>query len=123
MSLVLIAVVFIALRPGRNQTGSAPQFEDYTATSSVSVVLTEKGFVPAYFRIKKGTTVVFSTTRGKDFWPASNEHPEHSIYPQFDPKEPVMPSKTWSFTFDKAGQWGFHDHIRSYFTGVVEVIE
>lgn len=105
--------------------GSSPQGHvvDLRGHSQVSVVLTDQGFEPAYLRINRGTTVTFSTTRGRPFWPASNAHPSHDIFPEFDPKVPIDPDKTWSFTFDRVGDWGMHDHVRSYFTGIVYVVE
>lgn len=89
----------------------------------VGVVLTDAGFEPRDFSIKRGGTVTFSTDRDVPFWPASNVHPDHSLYPAFDPKRPLGQDETWTFTFDEAGDWGFHDHVRSYFSGTVYVVE
>lgn len=93
---------------------------DMREKGEVSIVLTDEGFRPAQVRITPGTKVIFSTTRSGDFWPASNAHPAHSIYPEFDPKLPIEPSDTWTFV-PKAGVWGYHDHVRSYFTGILYV--
>lgn len=94
---------------------------DMRDANEVSIVLTDNGFEPPHLRIKEGTTVVFSTTRAYAFWPASNLHPSHELYSAFDPKQPINPGVTWSFVFDKAGTWDFHDHVRSYFTGTIYV--
>ena len=45
------------------------------------VTLTENGFSPPEITINKGDTIKFKTSREKTFWPASNLHPTHSIYP------------------------------------------
>lgn len=87
------------------------------------MVLEENGYNPKQLVIPKGSTVVFSTTRGRFHWPASNLHPNHEIYSEFDPKEPVPPEEAWSFTFDRAGSWNLHDHLRSYYRARIEVIE
>ncbi len=86
-----------------------------------TIVLTEDGFVPNEISIPRGSTVTFTNTLEKQYWPASNLHPDHSIYPEFDPKRPLSPEEEWSFTFDKEGTWRFHDHLRSYYTGVIYV--
>lgn len=86
------------------------------------VVLTEKGFEPSAVSIPVGGTVVFSTSRDFPFWPASDLHPSHGLYAAFDPKLPLAPSETWTFTFEQEGEWGFHDHLRSYYTGIVYVV-
>jgi len=89
----------------------------------VTVVLTDGGFMPATVMIKRGGTVTFSTDRDVTFWPASNLHPDHGLYPDFDPKRPLNFKETWTFTFDRSGDWAYHDHLRSYFTGTVHVVE
>jgi len=85
------------------------------------VVLREDGFDPEEFTISAGDTIIFSTTRGTHFWPASNLHPTHDIYPAFDPGEPIPADATWSFTFEERGTWRMHDHLAPYFTGTVTV--
>jgi len=80
-----------------------------------SVVLNDSGYEPRTITIRVGDAVTFSTTRGKPYWPASNLHSTHFIYKEFDPLKPVSADKTWSFVFDRVGEWQFHDHIRSYY--------
>jgi plastocyanin domain-containing protein len=94
-----------------------------TDITETTVVLTERGYEPAHIEIRRGTRVVFKTTRKQEYWPASNTHPWHRIYPTFDPKEPVQPSESWTFTFDQIGTWGYHDHLRPFFTGTVKVVD
>lgn len=111
-------------------TQSAPSDSLGTAGTSADVpegahviTLTDKGFNPSEITIKKGETVSFVTNTRNLFWPASNLHPSHLIYPEFDPKEPVQPDAAWSFTFEKTGEWKFHDHLAPYFTGTITVTE
>ncbi len=121
--LVMITFVCAGLywlmfvRSGSNLTGRVSTGGD------VEIVLTEDGFVPDTISIRRGTTVVFTSTTGEYFWPASNLHPSHSIYSEFDPKEPIAPDGSWSFRFDKPGEWRFHDHIAPYYTGTITVTE
>lgn len=87
------------------------------------ITLTETNFSPQIITIAKGDTVVFATTRGKPFWPASDLHPTHEIYSAFDPKQPIAADTSWSFRFDKVGTWKYHDHLDPYFRGTVEVTD
>lgn len=109
----------VVLSIARDDLGGS--IEDLRGMERVEVVLTEDGFVPRDIRINAGTVVTFATDRGYRYWPASNSHPAHNLYPVFDPLRPIEPSETWSFTFDQPGAWGYHDHVRSYFTGTVYV--
>ncbi len=88
-----------------------------------AIVLTEEGFEPSEIKITPGDTIVFSATSSYEnlYWPASNIHPTHSLYSEFDPLKPIEPDATWSFTFAKKGEWRFHDHLRPYQTGVITV--
>lgn len=94
---------------------------DLRGRSEVHIVLTEEGFEPPYARISLGTTVIFTTTRPHAFWPASNPHPQHTLYPELDPKEPIPANGSWTFVMRKPGLWGYHDHVRSYYTGMLSV--
>ena len=88
-----------------------PTSRDLTGSSQVTITLTKQGFVPETIYINPGTTVTFVTELDTNFWPASDLHPFHSIYPDFDPKQPVPPDESWSFTFESVGRWHYHDHI------------
>ncbi len=88
-----------------------------------TVVLTSSGFEPKRVVIKKGDMVTF-VNKGFDlFWPASNMHPNHSIYSEFDPRRSINKGEPWSFVFDTVGVWDYHDHLRSNFGGAVVVLD
>lgn len=87
----------------------------------VVILMKNEVYEPQDVQIKKCTKVIFKNADTKSHWPASNIHPTHGIYPEFDPKEPVDPGKEWSFVFDKVGQWRYHDHLFPVVRGVIEV--
>ena len=65
---------------------------------------------------------MFISTWGKEFWPASDFHPTHSVYPAFDPKRPLKADESWRFVFDRAGVWTYHDHLSENTTGTIIVL-
>jgi len=81
----------------------------------------ESGFSPASITIKQGDAIDFQNTGKLPHWPASDIHPTHQIYPQFDPKQPVDPGKSWSFTFERAGVFRCHDHLNADHTCQITV--
>jgi plastocyanin len=85
------------------------------------IILTDYGFKLSELQISVGDTVLFKTNKNESFWPASNLHPTHTIYSEFDPKRPLKPNEIWKFTFPHAGQWEYHDHIEPAFKGVITV--
>lgn len=78
-------------------------------------------FLPASLSIKTGDVVIFKNSSQKDFWPASDPHPTHTNYPEFDAKKPIPPGGTFQFKFMKSGTWGYHNHLQPAVTGVIKV--
>lgn len=80
-------------------------------TAKNTVLMLADGFRPLNLSVKKGQKVTFINQDSEDHWPASNPHPTHQIYAEFDPKKPINSGSSWQFTFDKVGTWGYHDHL------------
>jgi len=78
-------------------------------------------FLPQSLNIKVGDIVIFKNSGTTDFWPASNPHPTHTDYPEFDAKAAVPPGKTFQFKFLKPGSWGYHNHLNPSATGIINV--
>jgi plastocyanin len=100
---------------------SAAVYQMFFSVSPLTVTLKEDGFHPRVLNVHAGETVTFKSALGKYFWPATDFHPTHSVFPSFDPKEPVSPEDTWSFTFEKPGVYKYHDHLAAYYFGIVRV--
>ncbi len=100
-----------------------------TEVKGVAVTYTDNGFSPATVTINKGETVAFKNNSSRDFWPASAIHPSHAVYPEkggcigskFDACKGISSGGSWSFTFNSAGTWKYHDHLKADFTGTITV--
>ena len=93
-----------------------------SAVASVSIItMTPGSFEPDNLTVKRGTKVIFKNLDTKPRWPASNLHPTHGLYPEFDPRQPVSPGGEWSFVFEKSGSWKFHDHLQPNLRGSIVV--
>ncbi|HEY0964264.1 MAG TPA: hypothetical protein VGE31_00520 [Candidatus Paceibacterota bacterium] len=86
-----------------------------------TIEITNEGYNPVDLTILQGDTVVFKNSDTVPHWPASNIHPTHQIYSDFDPMKGVPPGESWSFTFTKAGDWRWHDHIYPEQVGTINV--
>lgn len=88
-------------------------------------------FEPGILTIKAGETVTFRNDSAGQVWPASAMHPTHKVYPAaggcigsaFDACKGLMPGESWSFKFDEAGSWKYHDHLNPKNFGTVVVAE
>lgn len=101
----------------------ASQNPDVPPDTAAVIDMVPDAFVPEHVTVKKGASVCWINNDEDGRWPASNVHPTHEVYSDFDPKKPMRPGETWCFTFDKAGTWIFHDHLLPELTGSVLVTE
>lgn len=92
-------------------------------TAEAAVVMTSEAFEPSDLKIKKNTKVTFKNEDTKLRWPASDLHPTHGIFPEFDPLKPLNPGESWEFVFDKVGKWKYHDHLIPSLRATIEVTE
>lgn len=85
----------------------------------VTVEMSREGFSPDLVEAQRGDVLIFRNVDVIAHWPASNFHPTHGIYPEFDPQAPIDPGKTWSFKFRKSGEWRYHDHLYPLIKGTI----
>lgn len=86
------------------------------------IEMTPNGFEPQEVSIDTNQGVIFLNKDSVSRWPASNTHPTHELYPEFDPKRAIAPGQSWAFKPEKAGEWKFHDHLSPHYRGVLTVV-
>jgi len=92
------------------------------AHSTIQIVeMVEDGFEPQTLTLDQDSTVLFLNKDKVDRWPASNIHPTHDVYPEFDPQKSIPPGSSWVFKPKKIGEWKFHDHLLPHFRGTIIV--
>ena len=108
---------------------SSPIISPSPSVEQNVVVYTDAGYSPSTLRIKKGETVIFKNQSSRQMQPASAVHPIHRGYPTtggcigstFDACRQIQPGNSWSFKFDIAGSWKYHDHLSPGDTGTIVV--
>ena len=143
MVFVLLIAVFVALsgcaQPQTGGTGNNDGAGDGgdLVVGTFTVTRTDDGFSPTPLTIKKGSTVTFVNNSSEPSWPASAMHPTHTVYPGsdiqkcgsdeqgsiFDACKGLENGESFSFTFNEAGEWGYHDHLNSKKFGKIIVVE
>ena len=102
----------VATVPG--PAGSTENAETSAEEPDAATVIYDAGeFSPKRLDIEVGQAVRFVNESGDTLWPASNIHPTHQIFPEFDAGGPLASGEAWSFTFNKAGFWRYHNHMAS----------
>lgn len=90
--------------------------------SEIQIIeMTPDGFVPSEVTIDQNSSIIFINKDAEPRWPASNVHPTHDLYPEFDPRKNVDPGESWAFKPKKVGEWKFHDHNFPHMRGVLIV--
>lgn len=150
LALVIVLAVWVGGNNGElnteNETGAemmeGESTDDNTASTSETmmaesavVTYTNDGFSPSNVVINVGDTVTFMNESDHEMWVASATHPSHEAYSQttlsdhcpdetgtaFDQCEGVDTGESWSFMFDQAGDWKYHNHLESSATGSITV--
>ncbi len=78
-------------------------------------------FSPKTTTINAGDIVVFKNDSQSDLWPASDPHPTHTNYPEFNAQKSIAPGGKFEFKFTKVGTWGYHNHKNHDATGTIIV--
>lgn len=98
------------LDPGSTEPVAMPAEESYVVRyDGIS-------FQPQKIKVREGTKVFFinESKQQRPMYVASDDHPTHERYSGFDAaavnqKFPAL-SESFSFVFDRKGEWGYHDH-------------
>lgn len=91
-------------------------------TKMETVRYTNIGYEPSLLSVPLGTMVQFVNESDDEMWVASNEHPSHTDLPTFDQFGLSPKGSTYTYTFDEAGAWSYHDHLNPEREVMVQVI-
>ena len=111
------------------ESASHPSVEKAPVAEEKVITYTDAGYSPSPLEINIGDTVIFKNESSRSMWTASAMHPSHNEYPTaggclgsaFDACKGIQPGDSWSFKFDIAGNWKYHDHLNPKYFGAVIV--
>ena len=87
---------------------------------TISVEVTDSGFLPASLTVKLNTRVKWTNKTDKAISINSDDHPTHKLYPKINLSE-VLSGTSVSTIFDKSGTYTYHDHYNPTRTGKIVV--
>lgn len=99
------------------------QASDKQADFDFEVLYTANGFVPDLLDVPVGSRVAFKNSADVSLWVASDPHPAHTDYPEFDAKREYAPGETYIFQFTRTGTFSYHNHERPSDRGIVHVVD
>jgi len=101
-----------------NETATSTEPAKEPSASPTTVLYNGNTFAPPSVTIKAGQTVVFRSTSSASMWVASDPHPVHTDLSGFDQQSI---GEEYSFTFQKAGTYRFHNHLAPSHSGTIVV--
>jgi plastocyanin len=122
--------------PEQDMETSEPS-EDMNDSTENRVVYTGSGFEPADLTVEVGETVTWVDQSGSgNMWIGSDRHPTHTQYAGSTLREhcsngdqtsaafdQCSTGERFSFTFEKTGEWGYHNHEQASQGGTITVVE
>ncbi len=105
-----------------------------TPEVAATITLSDNGFSPASVTIKKGQAVQWVNEGSGTMWIGSADHPTHTVYSGTTLRghcpdesgtafDQCGTGNSYTFVFEKAGTWHYHNHVKASQTGTVLVTE
>lgn len=104
--------------------------------NTTTIYFTGSGFQPGSITVGTGTTVTWINNASSSMWVASDRHPNHREYSGTSRTEHCQSGDQstaafdqcstgdrFSFTFEKTGEWRYHNHEPYVRGGSVTVVE
>lgn len=88
---------------------------------ATEITYTDDGFSPDTVTVEEGATVLWTNGSEGQMWIASSVHPTHNELPGFDQQNSVESGGEFSYQFEQAGEWGYHNHLNPSHKGTVVV--
>lgn len=124
-ALVLSACSLYSTPSGTgSQTAQSQQQATSPAQSAATVTFSDSGVDQATVTIKSGQAITWINNSSKTIQVASANHPTHTLNPELSNGQFVLelaPGASSTVTLNKAGTWGFHNHLNPSVTGEVVV--
>lgn len=120
-----------------SQDNNSPATDTTPIPTTHEIMYGDTGYSPSPLTVKVGDTVVWKNQSSTNVWTGSAMHPAHTVYSgttlqqhcpdadnaAFDQCKAEGPGTTWSFTFNKVGEWGYHNHVKANHFGKIIVQE
>ena len=137
--IVLIAAVVLASGCAQTNTAENPgetSGETDRPQQNNTIFLTGSGFNPSNLEVEQGETVTWIDRSSRTMWVASDRHPTHTRYSGSSTSEhcengdstgavfdQCSTGEKFTFTFEKTGEWGYHNHQPYIEGGTITVAE
>lgn len=103
-----------------NEPADTNEPADESEPASQTIVYTSDGFSPDSYQVTAGSLVAVRNDSDQVLEFASDDHPTHTKQGELNVGQ-IAPGEQKTFTPTQPGEWGFHNHLNSLHTGVINV--
>lgn len=136
LALILISsgCIHANNQPNQNENETTSPTGNQPLSESDTIYLTDSGFEPSNLVIEEGETVTWTNNASNSMWIASDRHPTHTEYSGTSLRnhcqngdqnsqafDQCSTGDRFSFTFEKTGEWSYHNHEPFISGGVITV--
>jgi plastocyanin len=112
--VVVVAIGAFSLSSNNKSAVSTGTASLLAAPAPGQVSVTSTGFVPATVTVKVGQAVTWTNTDSAPHVIASDPYPTDNALSGFDSQQDLSTNDRYSFVFDKAGTYTYHDDLNPY---------
>jgi plastocyanin len=111
--VVLGVVTFALTRNSKSSNPASPAAHNATPTvkQSAKVSINASGFIPATIEVAPGTQVTWTNSDKSSHQVAADPYPKNDSIPGFNSNMVLNSNESFSFTFEKAGTYRYHDNM------------
>lgn len=109
LGLVLVTAVIIGAlmyNPSEEKTTTP-------AKTSAEVSIQKDKFFPSVLSVKVGNSVTWTNQDKKAHWVASDPYPKNDALKELN-SNPLQQNESYTYTFDKAGTYTYHDQLHPF---------
>ena len=127
--IVLAVSGCVSAPSGEPQDVNLSEFNQTDSENVTMVYYTDTGFVPDDITVSEGQEVRWIDESSGQMWVAADEHPVHAGYDNTTRREhcpgesfdQCSSGQVYSFTFERSGEFDYHNHRDSRHSGTVKV--
>lgn len=96
---------------------------NYIESPIQNIIYTNSGYTTDYIEVSIGTPIFFWNRSNLPMWTASDPHPIHTDFSEFDSRRAYMSGSVYIYRFKTTGTYTYHNHDKSNHRGIIRVID
>ena len=119
--VIAVLVLIVGVFAFTTQSAKSPEpVANIEVSAANTINYGDNGFEPSSLTVKSGTTILVKNNSAKALQFRSNEHPSHTENQELN-MGALNPGKSDTFTANKIGNYGYHNHLNPNDNGTLVI--